>query len=157
MSLWIFWFDVIKKNMVWFFSSLLRSDPNFCCLTQQPQKEPYIYFPNYIKSKHLLWQLKWLMIWFPCSHLTKLVNVPSYKVQVFSEAHKIKKQQHFVLLLSMECVRAGAAGAQTHRSLRHHLLHPQIWRLLVLRINTSRFWDPELFSKKHVVPADRNS
>ena len=31
-----------------------------------------------------------------------------------------------------ECVRAGAAGARTRRSLRHHLLHPLILRLLVL-------------------------
>ena len=31
-----------------------------------------------------------------------------------------------------ECVRAGAAGARTCRSLGHHLLHPLILRLLVL-------------------------
>ena len=31
-----------------------------------------------------------------------------------------------------ECVSTGAAGARTHRSLGHHLLHPQILRLLVL-------------------------
>ena len=31
-----------------------------------------------------------------------------------------------------ECVRAGAAGAQTRRSLGHHLLHPLILMLLVL-------------------------
>ena len=31
-----------------------------------------------------------------------------------------------------ECVRAGAAGARTRRSLGHHLLHPLILRLLVL-------------------------
>ena len=31
-----------------------------------------------------------------------------------------------------ECVSTGAAGAQTHRSLEHHLLHPQILGLLVL-------------------------
>ena len=31
-----------------------------------------------------------------------------------------------------ECVSTGAAGAQTHRSLGHHLLHPLILRLLVL-------------------------
>ena len=31
-----------------------------------------------------------------------------------------------------ECVRTGAAGAQTRRSLGHHLWHPQILRLLVL-------------------------
>ena len=31
-----------------------------------------------------------------------------------------------------ECVSKGAAGARTHRSLGHHLLHPQILRLLVL-------------------------
>ena len=32
----------------------------------------------------------------------------------------------------MECVSTGAAGAQTHRSLGHHLLHLLILRLLVL-------------------------
>ena len=31
-----------------------------------------------------------------------------------------------------ECVRAGAAGAQTRRSLGYHLLHPLILKLLVL-------------------------
>ena len=31
-----------------------------------------------------------------------------------------------------ECVSTGAAGAQTRRSLGHHLLHPLILRLLVL-------------------------
>ena len=31
-----------------------------------------------------------------------------------------------------ECVRTGAAGARTRRSLGHHLLHPLILRLLVL-------------------------
>ena len=31
-----------------------------------------------------------------------------------------------------ECVSRGAAGAQTRRSLGHHLLHPLILRLLVL-------------------------
>jgi hypothetical protein len=31
-----------------------------------------------------------------------------------------------------ECINTGAAGAQTRRSLRHHLLHPQILRLLVI-------------------------
>ena len=31
-----------------------------------------------------------------------------------------------------ECVRTGAAGARTHRSLGHHLLHSLILRLLVL-------------------------
>ena len=31
-----------------------------------------------------------------------------------------------------ECVSAGAAGARTHRSLGHHILHPLILRLLVV-------------------------
>ena len=31
-----------------------------------------------------------------------------------------------------ECVRAGAAGSRTRRSLGHHLLHPLILRLVVL-------------------------
>ena len=35
-------------------------------------------------------------------------------------------------IISRECVRVGAAGAQTRRSLEHHLLHPLILRLLVL-------------------------
>ena len=33
---------------------------------------------------------------------------------------------------SSECVSMSAAGAQTRRSLGHHLLHPLILRLLVL-------------------------
>ena len=37
-----------------------------------------------------------------------------------------------LLCLHRECVRAGAAGAQTRRSLGHHLLHPMILRPLVL-------------------------
>ena len=35
-------------------------------------------------------------------------------------------------ILHRECVSMGAAGARTHRSLGHHLLHPTILRLLVL-------------------------
>ena len=31
-----------------------------------------------------------------------------------------------------ECISTGAAGAQTRRYLRHHLLHPQVLRLLLL-------------------------
>ena len=40
--------------------------------------------------------------------------------------------------INRECVRAGAAGARTRRSLGHHLLHPL-------------FWDPE-FSRLHLHP-----
>ena len=35
---------------------------------------------------------------------------------------------------SKECVRAGAAGSRTRRSLGHHLLHPLILRLVVLYV-----------------------
>ena len=35
------------------------------------------------------------------------------------------------LSLFRECVSTGAAGARTRRSLRHHLLHPLILRLLI--------------------------
>jgi hypothetical protein len=35
-------------------------------------------------------------------------------------------------MCTRECVSTGAAGARTHRSLGHHLLHPLILRLLVL-------------------------
>jgi hypothetical protein len=38
----------------------------------------------------------------------------------------------FGIKLNRECVSTGAAGARTHRSLGHHLLHPLILRLLVL-------------------------
>ena len=38
----------------------------------------------------------------------------------------------FSVFSTRECVRAGAAGACTRRSLGHHLLHPLILRLLVL-------------------------
>ena len=41
-----------------------------------------------------------------------------------------------------ECVSTGAAGAQTRRSLGHHLLHPLILRLLVLSAPTD-FENPE--------------
>ena len=40
--------------------------------------------------------------------------------------------QTMVILDPRECIRAGAAGARTHRSLGHHLLHPLILRILVL-------------------------
>ena len=33
----------------------------------------------------------------------------------------------------------GAGGAQSHRSLGHHLLHPQIFRLLVLVLKPADF------------------
>ena len=50
-----------------------------------------------------------------------------------------------------------AAGAQTHRSLGHHLLHPQILRLLVL-LKPARFEaKTELSSIKQTAPADPNS
>ena len=39
------------------------------------------------------------------------------------------------LALIRECVRTGAEGAQTRRSLGHHLLHPLILRLLVLYVH----------------------
>ena len=38
----------------------------------------------------------------------------------------------YLLSLSRECVSMGAVGARTRRSLKHHLLHPLILRLLVL-------------------------
>ena len=41
-----------------------------------------------------------------------------------------------------ECVTTGAAGAQTCRSLGHHLLHPLILRLLVICAPTD-FENPE--------------
>ena len=41
-----------------------------------------------------------------------------------------------------ECVRAGAAGAQTRRSLGHQLLHPLILRLLVLMSESRRYEHP---------------
>jgi hypothetical protein len=37
-----------------------------------------------------------------------------------------------------ECASTGAVSAQTSRSLGHHLLHPQILRLLVLSIPLRR-------------------
>ena len=45
----------------------------------------------------------------------------------------IREVQNFeATLFVRECVSTGAAGAQTRRSLGHHLLHPLILRLLVL-------------------------
>ena len=38
--------------------------------------------------------------------------------------------------IAKECVSMGAAGAQTRRSLGHHLLHPLILRLLVQGVQT---------------------
>ena len=53
-----------------------------------------------------------------------------------------------------ECVRAGAAGARTRRSLGHQLLHPLILRLLVLCA-------PAVFRPRGLqdapAPADSNS
>ena len=39
---------------------------------------------------------------------------------------------YYYTTYSRECVRVGAAGAQTRRFLGHHLLHSLIFRLLVL-------------------------
>ena len=47
-----------------------------------------------------------------------------------TETLQINKSNH--TCDDRECVRAGAAGAGTRRSLGYHLLHPQILRLLVL-------------------------
>ena len=43
-----------------------------------------------------------------------------------------------------ECVSTGAAGAQTRRSLGHHLLHPLILRLLVLCAVCTRFFETQI-------------
>ena len=40
--------------------------------------------------------------------------------------------------LARECVRTDAVGALTRRSLGYHLLHPQILRLLVLKVSKYR-------------------
>ena len=45
----------------------------------------------------------------------------------------------------IECVSMGAAGAQIRRSLGHHLLHPQILRLLVLLKPTAQIGLRALF------------
>ena len=50
----------------------------------------------------------------------------------------------------------GAGGAQTHISLGHHLLHPQLLRLLVLFSETCRFWGQELSSMEQTAPTDWN-
>ena len=59
--------------------------------------------------------------------------------------NKVRENRHFMDLLHIkkvpnfvypkmirQCISTGAAGAQTPRSLGHHLLHPLILRLLVL-------------------------
>ena len=48
--------------------------------------------------------------------------------QVFSRCIKTFEN----ICRGRECIRTGAAGARTRRSLGHHLLHPLILRLLVL-------------------------
>ena len=40
-----------------------------------------------------------------------------------------------------ECVSMGAAGAQTHRSLGHHLLHPKTLRIFKVLLATGDFED----------------
>ena len=48
-----------------------------------------------------------------------------YYSRIYSLVHSKK------IILARECVSTGAAGAQTRRSLGHHLLHPLILRLLI--------------------------
>ena len=54
----------------------------------------------------------------------------------FSPKHMMQENVFVVvktyIINVRECVSMGAAGAQTRRSLGHHLLHPLILRLLVL-------------------------
>ena len=54
------------------------------------------------------------------------------------------------------CVSTGAAGAGTHRTLRHCLLHPLILRLLVL-LKPADFEAPQLSSIEQTLPTDPNS
>ena len=56
---------------------------------------------------------------------------------------------------SRECISRGAAGAQTRRTLGHHILHPQILRLLVL-LKPADFEAQSSFSEQ-TAPADPNS
>ena len=49
-----------------------------------------------------------------------------------TENSQILSKNDEAILNTRECVRAGAAGAQTRRSLGHYLLHPLILWLPVL-------------------------
>ena len=57
----------------------------------------------------------------------------------------------FFLGNSLAYVVVGTAGAQTCRSLGHHILHPQILSLLVL------LKPAELSSVEQTAPSDKNS
>ena len=60
------------------------------------------------------------------------LSVPSMLRSLFSMVKRDSKSTHLQFSLTQGIVSTGAAGAQTRRSLGHHLLHPLILRLLVL-------------------------
>ena len=62
--------------------------------------------------------------WETCAQFLPWLRIKYKLEKVFDLEHE--------QLFYRECVRAGAAGARTRRSLGHHLLHPLILRLLVL-------------------------
>ena len=59
-------------------------------------------------------------------------TTPSFTIFRLIIREIISKMYSWHLALIRECVRAGAAGSRTRRSLGHHLLHPLILRLVVL-------------------------
>ena len=64
------------------------------------------------------------------------VGLMGFFTQVTNSSHSFTNLEFRFFLTNIyndrECVRAGAAGARTRRSLGHQLLHPLILRLLVL-------------------------
>ena len=58
-----------------------------------------------------------------------------YMIVPPSDGQRLKIRERNLASFIRECVRAGAAGAETHRSLGHNLLHPLILRLLLLCVS----------------------
>ena len=62
----------------------------------------------------------------------------NFRIRISQELRKIFMKHLIVTItrrheeINWECVSTGAAGAQTRRSLGHHLLYPLILRLLLL-------------------------
>ena len=90
-----------------------------------------------------------------------LVNVKTMRkiAQIFvAFSEKLNFKKNAFKSTSRECVSTGAVGAQTRRSLRHHLLHPLILRLLVqLVLFAPTVLKPRALQDDAPAPADPNS
>ena len=103
---------------------------------------PFNQFFILIRFLRFLWIHLWLCQWFWTLFFPNFIQVMDMPAAWLVNC---------LLGYCRECVRAGAAGARTRRSLGHHLLHPLILRLLVPAVLRTRALQDA------PVPADSNS